>query len=62
MATAENLDGHGLQREQAKALATRGDLAELESRLTDKMASRQRWYVGLPFVAAGLAVAAMKLV
>lgn len=35
--------------------------ATLESRLTDKLASQQRWYVGLLFAVAGLAVAAMKL-
>ena len=43
-------------------LVTKGDLAALETRLTDKLASQQRWYVGLLFVAAGLAVAAMKLI
>ena len=73
LAIAEDLEAHGFQREQAKALAnamrsvqgdlvTKGDLAALETRLTDKLASQQRWYVGLLFVAAGLAVAAMKLI
>ncbi len=73
LAVAEDLEAHGFGREQAKALAnairsgqgdlvTKADLAALESRLTDKLASQQRWYVGLPFAAAGLAVAAMKLI
>ena len=72
LAIAEDLEAHGFQREQAKALAnamrsvqgdlvTKGDLAALEARLTDKLAVQQRWYVGLLFVAAGLAVAATKL-
>jgi len=38
------------------------ELAGMESHLTDKLASQQRWYVGLLFVAAGLAVAAVKLI
>lgn len=72
LAIAEDLEAHGFRREQAKALAnamrsvqgdlvTKGDLAALETRLTDKLASQQRLYVGLLFVAAGLAVAAIKL-
>ena len=76
LAIAEDLEAHGFKREQAKALAnamrsvqgdlvTKGDLVALlnalETRLTDKLASQQRWYVGLLFAAAGLAVAAIKL-
>lgn len=73
LAIAEGLEAQGFQCEQAKApanaiwtvrgdLVTKGDLSALESRLMNKLASRQRWCVGLPFVAAGLTVAAMKLV
>ena len=60
-------------RDQAKALANaiqggqdelvaKADLAALESRLKDKLASQQRRCVGLLFVAAGLAATAKKLI
>lgn len=84
LAVAEDLEAHGFERDQAKALANairsvqgglatkadlegvkgaiKGEIARLETRLVDKLASQQRWYVGLLFAAAVLAVAAVKLI
>ena len=59
--------GHGgLVTKQAPSsglagLTPKDDVASLKSDLTDRLASRQRRYVGLPLAAAGLAVAAVKL-